>query len=391
MDTAHAGLEAEIARRRETEASLHKSQELLEKRLAERTQQLHAANQLMDHEKARLQSYHRQREYLGEMTALLQASNSTNEAGRIVASYLEMLFPAWNGALYFIAAASVEPVVVWGKDSIRLDHLFLTNNCWALRKGKTYLVRSDIPHPACQHVKAEGFDHLAASLCIPLAGQGENIGILHMALPGSSDHVEMQAEDLEVLENIADSVALSLANLRLRERLHEQSIRDALTGLYNHRYLTDILAREVIRAQRLHTPFSLIMLEIDNFRTYNNTFGHEAGNYVVKKLGETLVANLRSSDRACRYGGDEFTLVLPGMPLEGAAQMAEQIRQAALSMELRYDHQPLGKITLSIGVAEFPRHGETGEMVLKAADAASYSAKDAGKNCVVVAEIRAQS
>jgi diguanylate cyclase (GGDEF)-like protein len=390
--TTNAELEAEIARGRQAEVSLRQSQELLEKRVEERTQQLREANQLLSNEKARLQSYHRQREYLREMTALLQASISTDEAGRIVASYIGMLFPAWNGALYFItSAASVEPVTVWGKDSIRLDHLFSTNNCWALRQGKTYLVGRDIPHPVCQHVKAGGFDHLTASLCIPLSGQGVNIGILHMVLPESSDCLEMQKEELAMLENIAESVALSLANLSLRECLHEQSIRDSLSGLYNHRYLTDTLAREVLHSRRLHIPLSVIMLEIDNFRSYNNTYGHEAGNYVVKKLGENLVANLRSSDIPCRYGGDEFTLILPGMPLDDAAQMAEQIRQAILSMDLRYNSQPLGKVTVSVGVAEFPMHGETGEMVLKAADAASYRAKAMGKNCVVVAEARAHS
>jgi diguanylate cyclase (GGDEF)-like protein/PAS domain S-box-containing protein len=371
-------------------ASEEKYRELsisLEKHVEERTAQLQESNQLLNNEKIRLQSYNRQREYLGEMTALLQASNSVDEAGRIISAHIGKLFPEWSGGLYFInASSSVEPITVWGNEAINLDHLFATSDCWALRRGKTYLVGENIPHPLCLHVKKEAFERPANSLCIPLSAQGENIGILHLIVSEKLDETALKDGELLFLETIADSVALSLANIRLRESLHEQSIRDSLTGLFNHRHMADSLTREVRKAERSHAPLSVMMLEIDGFRVYNNTYGHEAGNYVLTQLGNTLKANLRSSDFPCRYGGDEFTLILPGTTLSDAGKLGEQIRSAVETMKLHYEGKTLGKITVSVGVAGFPRHGETGEAVFKAADAASYRAKDAGKNCVRIAE-----
>jgi diguanylate cyclase (GGDEF)-like protein len=177
-----------------------------------------------------------------------------------------------------------------------------------------------------------------------------------------------------------------MANLRLRERLHDQSIRDALTGLFNRRFMEETLAREVHRASRSQDPLCVVMFEIDDFKVYNNTFGHEAGNYVLKKVADTMHTNLRRSDFPCRYGGDEFTLILPETSLEDGGRRAEDLRKAIEALALFFNNQALGQVTVRMGVAAYPRHGETGEAVLKVADDASYRARAIGKNCVVVAE-----
>ncbi len=170
----------------------------------------------------------------------------------------------------------------------------------------------------------------------------------------------------------------------LHAQLHEQAIRDHLTGLFNRGYLNDMLERETHRAERHQHPLSMLMIEIDDFKRFNDAFGHVAGDVTLKKVAELIQANTRTDDIACRFGGDEFTLVLPETPLESAYQCAERLRKDAAGLQLFHEERPLGNLTLSIGVAVFPGNGDTGMKVLRAADEAMYRAKQAGKNQVVV-------
>jgi diguanylate cyclase (GGDEF)-like protein len=216
-------------------------------------------------------------------------------------------------------------------------------------------------------------------------GQNEIIGML--CLQVSNNEKTYFASDVQNLAiACADSIALALANLRLRERLRTQTIRDPLTGLFNRRYLEETLEREVHRASRNQEPLCVIMFEIDDFKQSNNTFGHDAGDYVLKKIADAMRLNLRRSDFSCRYGGDEFTLLLPDSTLEDGANRAEELRKVVESLMLSFNNQALGQVTVRMGVAVYPKHGETGEAVLKVADDASYKARAIGKNCVVVAE-----
>jgi diguanylate cyclase (GGDEF)-like protein/PAS domain S-box-containing protein len=172
----------------------------------------------------------------------------------------------------------------------------------------------------------------------------------------------------------------------LHAQLHEQAIRDALTGLFNRGYLNDMLERETHRAQRHQHPLSLLMIEIDSFKRFNDNFGHEAGDVTLQQVAQLIRANTRTDDIACRFGGDEFTLIMPETTLESAVQCAERLRESAAILPLHYDGKLLGNLTLSIGVAVFPKHGETGALALRAADEAMYQAKQAGKNRVIVAK-----
>jgi len=172
----------------------------------------------------------------------------------------------------------------------------------------------------------------------------------------------------------------------LHAQLHEQAIHDALTGLFNRGYLNDTLERETHRSQRHQHPLSLLMIEVDSFKRFNDDFGHEAGDVTLQQVAELIRANTRADDIACRFGGDEFTLIMPETTLESAVQCAERLRESAAVLPLQYNGKPLGNLTLSVGVAVFPRHGETGALALRAADEAMYKAKQAGKNRVVVAK-----
>lgn len=173
----------------------------------------------------------------------------------------------------------------------------------------------------------------------------------------------------------------------LQHQLREQATRDPLTGLFNRRYLAETLDRELARAARAGGPLSVVVLDVDHFKTVNDTYGHKAGDLVLQSLAELLQTSTRQEDVPCRYGGEEFVLVLGGAPLAAALQRAEAWRRAFASRELVYDAQPI-RATISLGVAAFPQHGVTVEALLKAADQALYQAKAGGRNQVVVAEMR---
>jgi len=172
----------------------------------------------------------------------------------------------------------------------------------------------------------------------------------------------------------------------LHAQLHEQAMRDHLTGLYNRRYMNDVLERETHRAIRHQHPLSMLMIEIDFFKRFNDSFGHAAGDATLEQVAELIRANTRADDVACRFGGDEFTLIMPETTLESAWQCAERLRESAAHLQLVHKEKPLGGLTLSIGVAVFPKHGKTAASVLQAADEAMYQAKQKGKNRVIVAQ-----
>lgn len=168
-------------------------------------------------------------------------------------------------------------------------------------------------------------------------------------------------------------------------RLRELSIHDPLTGLFNRRYLEETLLREMRRAEREDAPLSIIMMDIDHFKRFNDTLGHAAGDALLQDLGALLSRTVRAADVACRYGGEEFVLVLPDASLEVATARAELVRDAVKSLHVVLDAVALGTVTVSLGVAVFPDHGCDGESVLRSADSAMYRAKDQGRDQVVIA------
>lgn len=171
---------------------------------------------------------------------------------------------------------------------------------------------------------------------------------------------------------------------KTHEKLREQTIRDPLTGLFNRRYLDESLERELARAKRDNLPLSLLMIDIDRFKLLNDTHGHQAGDEVLKCLGKLIREGARSADLPCRYGGEEFLLVLPGMTLEIAAERAEQWRGAFAGAKIDFGRTSLSA-TLSVGVAAFPGHGSTCAELIAAADQALYTAKHSGRNRVAIA------
>ena len=188
-----------------------------------------------------------------------------------------------------------------------------------------------------------------------------------------------------------DLAQIDQQTLRLQESeagLRELSVRDPLTGLFNRRYMEETLDRELRRAERKTLPLGIIMIDLDHFKKFNDTHGHPAGDALLRQLGAFLKTHIRGSDIACRYGGEEFILILPEATLEASCERAEQVRLDLKQMAVYYEGWPLEPVTLSLGVAVFPDHGPDRTSILKAADAALYAAKAAGRDRVAVAKLK---
>jgi diguanylate cyclase (GGDEF)-like protein len=216
-----------------------------------------------------------------------------------------------------------------------------------------------------------------------MMAHGETIGLLYVE---GADAGAWSESERRLARTLGEQAALALANLTLRETLRLQSVRDPLTGLHNRRYLEESLEREIQRAARRSTPVGVMMIDLDHFKRLNDTFGHDAGDAMLCAFADLFRGRFRGEDIVCRYGGEEFTVLLPETTLERALERAEELRAAAAEARPSGPVQPLDPVTLSIGVASYPQHGDTGAALLSAADAALYRAKTAGRDRVVAAE-----
>ncbi|TVU54164.1 MAG: diguanylate cyclase [Arthrospira sp. PLM2.Bin9] len=275
----------------------------------------------------------------------------------------------------------MENVARWGSDfHSAVD--FDPKHCWGLRRGRPYEVGNQRSGPRCQHIQQT--TELAVTLCIPMMAQGETLGLFYLATKTATALPEPKQQ---LARTVSEQFSLAIANLNLRETLQNQSIRDPLTGLFNRRYLEEAFNQQILRAQRHQHPIGLIMLDIDHFKQFNDTYGHDAGDYVLQVVAEVLKTSVRGSDIACRYGGEEMTLIMPESSLEATSSRAEALRTAISQLRLNYNGQKLNILTASMGIACFPQHGTTPTAVIKAADEALYRAKANGRNCAIVATL----
>ena len=230
------------------------------------------------------------------------------------------------------------------------------------------------------------------SLCVPIMGQGHALGVLHLEfapateLAGRSGPAENLRASLQLLaSSVAGQTAMAFSSLNLRQRLQEQSIRDPLTDLFNRRFMDESLETEVLRATRNSRPLSLLLIDIDHFKRFNDTFGHDAGDHVLQCLADLLRKFFRASDVCCRHGGEEFAIILPDSSLQNAVVRAMSLRTEVKRLNLIYDKQNLGSVTVSIGVAAFPEHGSNASALLKIADRCLYESKSSGRDVVTAA------
>ncbi|NJB68947.1 diguanylate cyclase (GGDEF)-like protein [Desulfobaculum xiamenense] len=337
----------------------------------------------------RLERRNRATVRINTMVDFLQACRSENEIFSIVASNAASLLPGTSGMLniHNDETGLLECVASWGEGFCGRS-LFTRESCWALRRGQTHIVARPGEGPPCQHFQPEP---TTGAICVPLIAHGKVTGLLSALFPPDTQTMDQErlqryavtAEQHLVV--VAEHVALTLSNLRLRESLREQSIRDPLTGLYNRRHMEESLVREFSRSERHGHSLSVILLDVDHFKRFNDTYGHELGDEVLRRLGETLRTLSRAEDIACRFGGEEFMLILPGATAGNAERRAEEIRSAVENrMKIRHGDQKLN-VTISLGVSEYPAHASSVDALIATSDAALYAAKEAGRNRVMLA------
>ncbi|GAM09911.1 response regulator PleD [Geobacter sp. OR-1] len=230
-----------------------------------------------------------------------------------------------------------------------------------------------------QQVKELSAEGVRAMVCLPLAVHNRPVGILYL-YDFTSRHLEDR--QLNHLSLLASFAAMAIDNASLHSRTKLMALTDALTGLYNNRYFMQVFPHEMIRARRYSKPLSLIMIDVDNFKKLNDTYGHPKGDQVLANLGKILSASLRASDLSFRYGGEEFTVILPETRLEGAFLVAESLREKVFKEITPLLGQSELSVTISLGVAGYPYDAASTDTLLSHADACLYKAKHQGKNRV---------
>jgi diguanylate cyclase (GGDEF)-like protein/PAS domain S-box-containing protein len=315
---------------------------------------------------------------LAKMGELLQSCVSKDEVFAAALGYAPKIFPTRRGALALLnPERSLAEVAGSWNDCQLVTPLFEVSSCWALRTGHPHLVIAGDTTAPCDHAAGVKTTYL----CIPVLAQGEALGVLHFQ---ATEEVAAVADsEMSLQTTFAGQIGLSVANIRLREALRSQSIKDPLTGLYNRRFLTEMMDREIRRAARAEQSLGVLMLDLDHFKKFNDTYGHDAGDTILREAAVFLTKSIRIEDTVCRFGGEEFVIILPTADLNAAHTRAERIRSKLRELTVLHQGQSLGMITVSVGVATLPEHGTSAKELIEAADAALYRAKREGRDRVV--------
>jgi len=332
---------------------------------------------------------------LNEMRDLLECCATRAEAYTVVAHSISKLLPrSCSGNLYALdqTMGIATAIARWG-NSGDLDSSFPLDACWSLRRSQSHWSERSPGSIRCTHLNK---DSKGTFLCVPMIAQGSSIGgMLHLEfapdidLASYSGGTEKFRESLQRLAvSIGGQAATVLSSLRLREQLEEQSMRDPLTELFNRRFLNESLEREMLRATRSACPLSIMLIDIDNFKLFNDKFGHDAGDQVLQSLASLFRMFFRANDICCRYGGEEFAIVLPGSSLQNAVVRANAFRTEVKRLNPSYNGKPLGSIAVSIGVAAYPEHGSSAQAMLKSADVCLYESKKNGRDIVTAASVK---
>lgn len=319
---------------------------------------------------------------LGRYGNLLIGCTDLAEALQISEQMLSLLLPDSAGTIYPLIDGEglAEATHLWGIHAGNTLGQASAEDCWCMQRKRMHLADSAAPESLCAHVATEEGGEAFIAACIPLVAQGESLGWIYLSARGTGAFPKLQ-----VAVAAADQLALALANLKLRQSLRDLSVRDPLTGLFNRRYLSESLGRELARSKRRGLSLTVLAFDLDHFKDFNDSFGHPAGDAVLVAFARLLQSHSRSEDIACRQGGEEFVLIAPEMDVAVALRRAGELMRMLAGMHVMHEGQLLPKLTTSIGMAVFPDHGETPEGLLQQADQALYEAKAQGRNRVMVA------
>ncbi|GGG95037.1 diguanylate cyclase [Silvibacterium dinghuense] len=299
------------------------------------------------------------------------------------ARYFEQLMPGTSGSIHIINNSRhvAESTASWGSSTAALES-FPLDACCGLRSGRPRWRRPARSEVHCSHFNGTPPE---CYLCLPLAAYGDTLGSLYIECSSTGIAAMVDAK-MSRLQELVELTSISIAGLNLRSRLEHQSIRDSLTGLFNRHFMEIALDREIGRALRQQKSVAILMLDLDHFKQFNDTYGHEAGDVVLREIASALRDSVRSEDILCRYGGEELVAIMPELSLEAAMDRAEFLRDVVSNIHIRNRGEILRDVSMSVGVAIYPQHGERAEDVMRAADRALYEAKHRGRNRVIAAE-----
>ena len=334
----------------------------------------------------------REARLLSELGEWLQSCKTLKELFQVIGRYMAQIFAGTSGELYIYSNSRdvLDGMCAWNRPQHLVDH-FQPDECWALRRGRMYKHGAGLVNFPCGHAHdLDSADHTAPYLCLPIIAHGDTVGLLHIRFSGpqaQSGAAVMDEETCAFAVQCSEQISLAIANVKLRDELRDQSTRDPLTGLYNRRFFFDSCRQALHQAARSGDPVSVISLDADHFKRFNDTHGHDAGDTVLRSLSDLLGSMFTGPDVVARLGGEEFSVLLPGCTTVHAALRANEIRQRVEEMRIRYRELVLPRMTISAGVASSPPSGHTTQALLRAADEALYEAKNAGRNQVRTAAL----
>ncbi|KRB86478.1 diguanylate cyclase [Sphingomonas sp. Root710] len=320
------------------------------------------------------------KDLIARMMHRMQGCDVEAELADVVSCYAPQIFPDLAGHIFVYdhARGRLSTIGQWQEPTLSLPD-FAPSFCWGLRRGHPHRSNARGEDICCQHIgDIDGQD----CLCVPLMAQGGTVGMLYFE--AREEGGGRYGERSIYLDLMSENIGLALANIQLRATLGALATRDPLTGLSNRRHLDEVFNLERALAESQGTPLGCLMIDIDHFKRFNDEFGHDAGDLVMQHVAQVLLSHARERDLACRFGGEEFTMLLPGRDATAAAERAEDIRQTIRKVALAYRGRPLHPVTVSIGVAAYPAQSD-GASLLSVADSALLEAKAAGRDRVVIA------
>ena len=314
------------------------------------------------------------------MSTMLNSVNGVDDAAKVLHTIIPKLLPALSGAVFIAKDDSHEIIELthWGKDWSS-ESSMIPVKCWQNQHQNR---DANLSVNQLQVCSAKHCPYSEQSLCVNLVDEQGTLGIMNFI----TSQVVIGDELRLIVANLAEQISFALSNLRLKDKLRSQAIRDPLTNLYNRRFMMEAFEPALHRAERHENHLAVLMIDLDHFKNFNDKFGHEVGDFVLKSIAEQFKNNLRLEDIACRYGGEEFIVICPDTNLRDGYVLAEKLIECINGLSLSYEKQSLGTITLSIGVAIYPNHAISTQQLIIQADKALYAAKNRGRNCAVVAQ-----
>lgn len=346
------------------------------KRLREKEMALMKANRQLELDAHNLVISNQKRGLMPELGGTLIACNNQHEMVVVITSFVSKILDFGKGVLYLFEASHtyLDAVTTWG-NPLHYEQVISPEECWAIRRGFTHETKASESCINCEHIKTPDHDHFY--LCVPVSAQNEIFGLLNIEIE-NDDHNQL-TEYYLLINMVSKTIALSIANITLRNLLRDQSIRDALTGVYNRRFLDEYLIKHLFYATRHNTTLAVIMLDIDDFKQINDKFGHDMGDIILGKLGHLLTNITRADDLVCRYGGEEFIYILQNCSIDSAKMRAEELR---LEVNKISQGPQLARLSISLGVSMYPMDATTAYELIDLADKALYHSKELGKNRV---------